>query len=135
MVMIFDVSCLYQIKVPAQTKKVALNARVHQDLHQVLSEYVKIQMNASKIMSFVRLDATILPVRFICYKMFSDSICNFNGSANHPFGFFHIGSYRCVCPYGYAVAPDRMHCEDIDECSTEANDCRYDCKNLIGSFM
>ena len=48
---------------------------------------------------------------------------------------FILGSYRCVCPYGYAVAPDRMHCEDIDECSTEANDCRYDCKNLIGSFM
>ena len=42
MFMIFDISCLCPIKVPAQTKKVALNARVQQDLHQVLSEYVKI---------------------------------------------------------------------------------------------
>ena len=42
---------------------------------------------------------------------------------------------RCVCPYGYELAPDGRHCQDIDECSTEANNCRYDCKNLIGSFV
>lgn len=24
---------------------------------------------------------------------------------------------------------------DLDECRTPANDCRFDCKNLIGSFM
>ena len=40
-----------------------------------------------------------------------------------------------MCPYGYELAPDGRHCQDIDECSTEANNCRYDCKNLIGSFV
>ena len=64
----FDVSCMCQIKVPAQTKKVVLNVRVQQDLHQVLSEYVRILMNASKTMSCVRLDAITLLVRFDCYR-------------------------------------------------------------------
>ena len=41
LVIIFDVSCFCQIKVPAQIKRVVLNARAQQDLHQVLSEYVK----------------------------------------------------------------------------------------------
>ncbi|KAK6631430.1 hypothetical protein RUM44_005957 [Polyplax serrata] len=45
------------------------------------------------------------------------------------------GSFRCICPYGYALAPDGMHCQDVDECATPANNCRYACKNLIGSFM
>ena len=124
-----------QIKVPAQTKKVASNAHAQQALRLGLSEYVKILMNASKIMSCVHLDATTPLVRFNYNNLCRDSVTFDNGSANYPFEFFHAGSYRCVCPYGYAVAPDRMHCEDIDECSTEANDCRYDCKNLIGSFM
>ena len=39
---ILEVSSLCQNKVPAQIKRVVLNARVHQGLHQVLSEYVKI---------------------------------------------------------------------------------------------
>ena len=39
---ILDVSSLCQNKVPAQIKRVALNARAQQGLHQVLSEYVKI---------------------------------------------------------------------------------------------
>lgn len=66
------------------------------------------------------------------------------------------GSFRCICPYGYALAPDGRHCQgnklfrssllvksdsgscfvtDVDECLTPANNCRYMCKNLIGSFM
>ena len=28
-----------------------------------------------------------------------------------------------------------FHVLDIDECLTAANNCRYACKNLIGSFM
>ena len=28
-----------------------------------------------------------------------------------------------------------FHVSDIDECLTAANNCRYACKNLIGSFM
>ena len=24
---------------------------------------------------------------------------------------------------------------DVDECQTQANTCRYACKNLVGSFM
>ena len=42
---------------------------------------------------------------------------------------------RCICPYGYEVAPDGRHCQDINECNSEANNCRYDCKNLIGTFI
>ncbi|XP_065222296.1 fibrillin-2-like [Planococcus citri] len=45
------------------------------------------------------------------------------------------GSYRCLCPYGYALAEDGRHCQDVDECSTPANNCKYKCKNLIGSFI
>ena len=42
MTIAFHVSCMCRIKVPAQIKRAVLNARVQQDLHQVLSEYVKI---------------------------------------------------------------------------------------------
>ncbi|XP_054288254.1 fibrillin-2-like [Macrosteles quadrilineatus] len=45
------------------------------------------------------------------------------------------GSYRCICPYGYSLAPDGRHCVDVDECVTPANNCKYNCKNLIGSFL
>ncbi|XP_003250904.3 fibrillin-2 [Apis mellifera] len=45
------------------------------------------------------------------------------------------GSFRCICPYGYTLAPDARHCIDVDECATPANNCKYQCKNLIGSFM
>ncbi len=44
------------------------------------------------------------------------------------------GSYRCVCPFGYELAPDGRHCRDVDECSApNGHACRYECKNLIGS--
>ena len=78
MTITFDVSCMCQIKVPAQTKKVASNAHAQQALRLVLSEYVKILMNASKIMSCVRLDATILPVQFNCNTLFRNLVKNFN---------------------------------------------------------
>ncbi|XP_043673250.1 fibrillin-2-like isoform X2 [Vespula pensylvanica] len=45
------------------------------------------------------------------------------------------GSFRCICPYGYTLAPDGRHCIDVDECATPANNCKYQCKNLIGTFM
>lgn len=63
------------------------------------------------------------------------------------------GSFRCICPYGYTLAPDGRHCQgtsrklsnrqeinnalflDVDECATPANNCKFACKNLIGSFM
>ncbi|PSN36908.1 Fibrillin-2, partial [Blattella germanica] len=45
------------------------------------------------------------------------------------------GSFRCICPYGYTLAPDGRHCQDVDECVTPANTCKYMCKNLIGTFM
>ncbi|KAK8737315.1 hypothetical protein OTU49_004436 [Cherax quadricarinatus] len=45
------------------------------------------------------------------------------------------GAFRCICPYGYTLAPDGRHCQDVDECSTPANTCRFLCKNLIGTFM
>ncbi|CAL1273321.1 unnamed protein product [Larinioides sclopetarius] len=45
------------------------------------------------------------------------------------------GTFKCTCPYGYALAADGRHCEDLDECQTPANDCRFACKNLVGSFM
>lgn len=64
-----------------------------------------------------------------------------------------LGSYRCVCPYGYELAPDGKHCRgkipclmlnhktsllyfiDVNECLTEANNCNFHCKNLIGTFI
>jgi hypothetical protein len=30
---------------------------------------------------------------------------------------------------------EKMYFLDIDECRTPANNCRYACKNLVGSFM
>ena len=74
MTMTIDVFCMSQIKVPALIKRVVLNAHAQQALHQVLSEYVKILMNASKIMSCVRLDATILPVQFNCNALFRNLV-------------------------------------------------------------
>lgn len=74
-----------------------------------------------------------------------------------------LGSFRCICPYGYVLAADGRHCIgmlarivlametldiqrwtiisfllfplDVDECSTPANNCKFQCKNLIGTFM
>ena len=45
------------------------------------------------------------------------------------------GSFRCVCPLGYEVAPDGRHCRDVDECESQAHQCNYECKNLIGTFI
>lgn len=45
------------------------------------------------------------------------------------------GTFRCICPYGYTLAPNGRHCQDVDECATPANNCRFLCKNLIGTFM
>jgi hypothetical protein len=41
-----------------------------------------------------------------------------------------------VCPFGYTLSPDGRHCTDLNECELDAvNTCRFECKNLIGSFM
>ena len=45
------------------------------------------------------------------------------------------GTYVCTCPYGYELSHDGRHCVDVDECTTPANNCRFACKNLIGSFI
>ena len=95
-------------------------------------------MNVWRTTSYVLSDVTTLQVYYISKSVRLAALSLlFQPFKNKPkyVKLIILGSYRCVCPYGYAVAPDRMHCEDIDECSTEANDCRYDCKNLIGSFM
>ena len=43
------------------------------------------------------------------------------------------GSYQCVCPRGFALADDKKHCEDINEC-LKPNICPYRCKNIVGGF-
>ena len=120
---------------PVQIKKAGLSVPVKQALLLALLAYAKISMNVLKTMFCVLSDVTILQVTYVMYQrnILNDKTATI--TELHYLYFLISGSYRCVCPYGYAVAPDRMHCEDIDECSTEANDCRYDCKNLIGSFM
>lgn len=79
------------------------------------------------------------------------------------------GTFQCVCPKGFTLAPDNSHCQgkaslilhaingnpsflthklfdvhlckyhnyclDVDECQTRVNNCRYACKNLVGTFM
>ncbi|KAG9350651.1 hypothetical protein JZ751_024540 [Albula glossodonta] len=44
------------------------------------------------------------------------------------------GSFRCICPPGYAVQNDQ--CIDINECDTEPNLCQFGtCTNTPGSFQ
>ncbi|CAL4061316.1 unnamed protein product, partial [Meganyctiphanes norvegica] len=47
-----------------------------------------------------------------------------------------IEDFCSICSYkGYTLAPDGRHCQDVNECSTPANNCKFLCKNLIGTFM
>lgn len=32
------------------------------------------------------------------------------------------------------LSPDGLHCTDVNECLTPANNCKFICKNTIGSF-
>lgn len=51
-------------------------------------------------------------------------------SQNRGFSSFILTRPRCMqCNYL------EKFFSDVDECSTPANNCKYTCKNLIGSFM
>ena len=71
--------------------------------------------------------------RDLIFRSFGNHLHRF--VRNHTFWFEKLvlipGSYRCICPYGYQLAPDGRHCIDINECTSEANDCRYDLKSFI----
>ena len=48
------------------------------------------------------------------------------------------GLPQCSCNSGYQLADDKIHCEDIDECTTMANNCSQVsqvCRNLVGSYV
>ncbi|CAM9592142.1 unnamed protein product [Lampetra fluviatilis] len=46
------------------------------------------------------------------------------------------GSYQCVCPGGYRVAPNGKTCQDIDECLEQSIQCGPNrmCFNMRGSY-
>uniref|UniRef100_A0A803YMN7 EGF-like domain-containing protein n=1 Tax=Meleagris gallopavo TaxID=9103 RepID=A0A803YMN7_MELGA len=42
------------------------------------------------------------------------------------------GGFECICEAGYVLAPDGLHCEDVDECLE--GPCKHECHNTAGSF-
>ncbi|XP_043993409.1 EGF-containing fibulin-like extracellular matrix protein 1 isoform X2 [Gambusia affinis] len=45
-----------------------------------------------------------------------------------------IGSFLCQCDHGFELSPDKVSCEDIDECSLSTYMCQYQCVNTPGSY-
>ncbi|XP_055962583.1 hemicentin-1 [Sorex fumeus] len=48
-----------------------------------------------------------------------------------------FGSYQCLCPPGYQLAPNGKTCQDVDECADESGRCgpAHTCFNTRGSFQ
>lgn len=46
------------------------------------------------------------------------------------------GSYKCECPPGHELAPDKQSCKDIDECSRTSGICSNGvCENMMGTYQ
>lgn len=46
------------------------------------------------------------------------------------------GSYKCICPPGHELAPDKQSCKDIDECSRTSGICSNGvCENMMGTYQ
>lgn len=46
------------------------------------------------------------------------------------------GSYKCQCPPGHELAPDKQSCKDIDECSRTSGICSNGvCENMMGTYQ
>lgn len=46
------------------------------------------------------------------------------------------GSYKCECPPGHELAPDKKSCKDIDECSRTSGICSNGvCENMMGTYQ
>ena len=46
------------------------------------------------------------------------------------------GSYRCDCPPGLELAPNKRECKDIDECSRTSGICSNGvCENMMGTYQ
>jgi hypothetical protein len=45
------------------------------------------------------------------------------------------GSFRCLCPKGFKLGPNKRSCEDVNECIEKQGACgKQICNNLIGSY-
>lgn len=46
------------------------------------------------------------------------------------------GSYKCDCPIGHELSPDKDSCKDIDECSRSSGICSNGvCENMMGTYQ
>lgn len=46
------------------------------------------------------------------------------------------GSYKCECPEGHELSPDKQSCKDIDECSRTSGICSNGvCENMMGTYQ
>lgn len=46
------------------------------------------------------------------------------------------GSYKCECPIGHELSPDKDSCKDIDECSRSSGICSNGvCENMMGTYQ
>lgn len=46
------------------------------------------------------------------------------------------GSFKCQCPPGHELAPDKQTCKDIDECSRTSGICSNGvCENMMGTYQ
>ncbi|KAL7987213.1 hypothetical protein Chor_006132, partial [Crotalus horridus] len=45
-----------------------------------------------------------------------------------------VGSFLCQCNQGFELSPDRISCDDVDECRASNFLCQYQCVNEPGKF-
>ncbi|KAH0622869.1 hypothetical protein JD844_025655 [Phrynosoma platyrhinos] len=45
-----------------------------------------------------------------------------------------VGSFLCQCNQGFELSPDRINCDDVDECRASNFICQYECVNEPGRF-
>ncbi|XP_015282405.1 PREDICTED: EGF-containing fibulin-like extracellular matrix protein 1 isoform X2 [Gekko japonicus] len=45
-----------------------------------------------------------------------------------------IGSFLCQCNQGFELSPDRINCDDVDECRMSTFRCQYQCVNEPGRY-
>ncbi|XP_033001010.1 EGF-containing fibulin-like extracellular matrix protein 1 isoform X3 [Lacerta agilis] len=45
-----------------------------------------------------------------------------------------VGSFLCQCNQGFELSPDRINCDDVDECRTSNFICLYQCVNEPGRY-
>lgn len=46
------------------------------------------------------------------------------------------GSFKCQCPPGHELGPDKQSCKDIDECSRTSGICSNGvCENMMGTYQ